>query len=71
MNEDDFVKRVYEGRTEGLGWEEGVRGRPPVKWINKVDKYWKERVVGEGSSVLRRSTRTVKYARSFVQTSTV
>jgi len=20
-----------------------VRGRPPVKWINRVDEYWRER----------------------------
>ncbi len=31
MNECDFAKRVYESTTEGRG----VRGRPPVKWINK------------------------------------
>lgn len=36
-NEDDFVKTVNEGRVEG----EGIKGRPPVKWINRVDEYWR------------------------------
>ncbi len=38
MNECDFTKRVYESTIEGRG----VRGRPPVKWINTVEKYWRE-----------------------------
>lgn len=38
MNEDYFVKRVYGEIIEG----EGVRGRPSVKQINEVDKYWRE-----------------------------
>lgn len=32
MNEDDFVKRIYEGRIK----REGVRG---MKWIHKIHKY--------------------------------
>ncbi len=44
MNECDFTKRVYESTTEGRG----VRGRPPVKWINRVEEYWRERVGGRG-----------------------
>ncbi len=39
MDECDFTKRVYESTTEG----KGVRGRPPVKWINRVEEYWRER----------------------------
>ncbi len=38
MNERDFTKMVYESRIEGRG----VRGRPPVKWINRVEEYWRE-----------------------------
>ena len=30
MDDDEFVKRLYEGRLEG----EGAWGRVPVKWIN-------------------------------------
>lgn len=43
-NEYDFTKKVYESTTEGRG----VRGRgergvyPPVKWINRVEEYWRE-----------------------------
>lgn len=45
FNEDDFVKRDYEGRIAG----ESVRGRPPVKGINRDDEYWREReLVGGG-----------------------
>jgi len=39
MNENEFVKRVYKSEIEG----QSIRGRPPVKWINRVDKYWRER----------------------------
>ncbi len=39
MNECDFTKRVYECTIEGRG----VRGRPPVKWINRLEEYWRER----------------------------
>ncbi len=39
MNECDFTKRVSESTTEGRG----VRGRPPVKWINRMEEYWRER----------------------------
>ncbi len=44
MNECDFAKRVYESKIEGRG----VRGRPPVKWINRVEEYWSERTGGRG-----------------------
>ncbi len=39
MNECDFTKMVYESTIEGRG----VRGRPPVMWINRVEEYWRER----------------------------
>ncbi len=39
MNECGFTYRVYESMIEGRG----VWGRPPVKWINKVEEYWRER----------------------------
>ncbi len=45
MNECDCTKRVYESMIEG----KGVRGRPPVKWINRVEEYWRER--GGGRSL--------------------
>ncbi len=38
----DFTKRVYESTIEGRG----VRGRPPVKWINRVAEYWIETAGG-------------------------
>ncbi len=38
MNECEFTKRVFESTIEGRG----VRGRPPVKWINRVEEYWRE-----------------------------
>ncbi len=38
MNECDLTKRVYESTIEGRG----VRGRPPAKWINRVEEYTKE-----------------------------
>ncbi len=44
MNECDFTKRVYESTIEGRG----VRGRPPVKWTNRVEEYWRERAGGRG-----------------------
>ncbi len=44
MNECDFTKSVYESTIEGRG----VRGRPPVKWINRVEEYWRVRVGGRG-----------------------
>ncbi len=44
--------RVYESTTEGGG----VRGRPPVKWINRVEEYWREREwVGKVWTALRES----------------
>ncbi len=38
MNECAFTKRVYESR---IG-RRGARGRPPIKWINRVEEYWRE-----------------------------
>ncbi len=35
MSECDFTKRVYESRIEGRE----VKGRPPMKWINRVEEY--------------------------------
>lgn len=29
-------------RNEGRIEEQGVSGRPPVTWINRADKYWRE-----------------------------
>ena len=34
IDDDEFVKRLYEGRLEG----EGAWGRVPVKWINITDE---------------------------------
>ncbi len=48
MNECAFTKRVYESTIEGRG----VRGRPPIKWINRVQE--KEQV-GEIWNALRES----------------
>ncbi len=44
MNECDFTKSVYGSTIEGRE----VRERPPVKWINRVEEYWRERVGGRG-----------------------
>ncbi len=48
MNECEFQEKVYESTIKGRG----VRGRPPVKWINSVEEYWRgrerERVGGKG-----------------------
>ncbi len=44
MNEDDFVKRMYEGWIKG----EGVQRRPPLGWINTMDEYWLVRAAREG-----------------------
>ncbi len=42
-------KRVYESLTEGRG----VRGRLPVKWINRVEEYWRESGQERGGGSLR------------------
>ncbi len=42
MNEYDCTKKVNESTIEGRR----VRGRPPVKWINRVEEYWRERESG-------------------------
>lgn len=52
MNENDFVKRGYEGRSEG--W--GVMGRTSMEWINI--KMNPGTLTGEGLNVLRGSART-------------
>ena len=54
MNEGDFTKRGYESTTKGMG----VRGRPPVKWINRVEEYWRERerVGGRGLECAERES---------------
>ncbi len=44
MNECDFTKSIYESTVEG----KGVRGRPPVKWINRMEESWRERAGGRG-----------------------
>lgn len=43
-----FVRRVFDGMIE-----RGSVSRPPVKWIHRVSKYWRELEVA-GLSVLRR-----------------
>ncbi len=43
MEEDKMTRRVYMSETEGRN----VRGRPPVKWRDRVQEYVRER--GEGS----------------------
>ncbi len=44
MEEGKMTRRVYMSETEGGN----VRGRPPVKWRDRVQEYVRER--GEGSS---------------------
>ena len=39
MGEEELTKRVYKGEIGGTG----VRGRPPVRWINRVKEYCRER----------------------------
>ncbi len=50
MNECEFTERVYESTIEGRG----VRGKPPVKWINRVEEYWRERAGGRGMECTER-----------------
>ncbi len=50
MNECAFTKRVYESTIEGRE----VRGRPQVKWINRVEEYWRERAGGRGMECAER-----------------
>ncbi len=41
----EFTKKVYKSEIKGPG----VRGRPPVKWSNRVEEYMNERVaIGRG-----------------------
>jgi len=42
MQQDELTKRVYVSEIEGAG----VRGRPPMRWLNAVEKYIRERDVG-------------------------
>lgn len=39
MNEDDFLKRMYESRIKGGS---SIRESPPGHWINRVSDYWRE-----------------------------
>ena len=39
MKKEDLTKRVYNSEIEGRG----VRGRPPVRWLNRIDEYCRER----------------------------
>jgi len=39
MQESEFTKKVYKSTIDGTG----VRGRPPVKWENRVEEYMRER----------------------------
>ncbi len=38
INECDFTKWVIKSRIEGRG----ISGRLPVKWIDRVEEYWRE-----------------------------
>ena len=42
MQGSEFTKRVYESEIDGIG----VRGRPPVRWENRVEEYMRERNQG-------------------------
>lgn len=37
MGDSEFVKRMYEDKVKV--W--GVRGRLAVKWINRMQEYWR------------------------------
>ena len=41
MDESVMTKRLYKSSIEGVG----VRGRPPVKWQDRVQEYVRERGV--------------------------
>lgn len=45
MNKDNLV----EGMRAGWKGREGVRGGPPVRWIDRIYEYWRERVATLGS----------------------
>ena len=38
MKKDDLTKRVYISEIEGTG----VRDRPPVRWLKRVEEYCRE-----------------------------
>ena len=48
MQKEDLAKRLYNSEIEGIG----VRGRPPVRWMNRVEEYYRERN-GRGMNGLR------------------
>ena len=39
MQKEDLAKRVYNSETEGTG----VRGSPPVRWMSRVEEYYRKR----------------------------
>lgn len=39
MDDGECVKRMSEGTI----LRKGGRGRPQVKWINRLDEYWRRR----------------------------
>ena len=39
MKKEELTKRVYNSEIEGRG----VRGRPPVRWMSRVEEYYRER----------------------------
>lgn len=43
MNVNDFMKRVYEDRSEG----EGIRGKQPLKYINRAHEDLVKKVAGK------------------------
>lgn len=48
MNEDDFMKRVYDNKTEG----ESVWRILSQQWINRGDEYWiVDRQLTEGAGM--------------------
>lgn len=56
MAEDDLLKQVHEGRTQGGG----LRGRPPVRIIRVTLEYWREILAPGGFNVQRGSAGTGK-----------
>ena len=52
MRKEDLTKRVYNSEIEGRG----VRGRPPVRWMSRVEEYYRERS-GRGMNGLQGARR--------------
>lgn len=50
-SENGLVKRICESKIEG----NGIRERPPVKWITGVGEQWREMLADEGLSVKKES----------------